>query len=294
MGEVKDAIILAGGMGTRMLPASLYSPKEALPLVDTPILNHLVWEAAKAGVKRIHLVLSKRKRVILDPFLESGSIHGQEIRGDLPRDYLSLGVDNVEIIPHIQTTPGGVADAISVAIGEISGPFLVLLGDMLLLDNHDPPLSSGTDVASNASLRLVESFEESGLPCVGIFRVGIEEVGNYGAVLINKEKIVQIIEKPEEGDEPSEYILCGRYIFPRETPELIERYPVSEYGELQSIKILESMIVNDGLGYVKLDEMKMYDSGNPISWLKSQIDHSLHREDLKGEMLDWLNNRLSK
>ena len=46
MAEVRDAIILAGGIGTRMLPASLYAPKEALPLVDTPIINHLIWEAA--------------------------------------------------------------------------------------------------------------------------------------------------------------------------------------------------------------------------------------------------------
>ena len=58
MQDVKDAIILAGGMGTRMLPASLYMPKETMPLVDTPILNHLIWEASKAGVERIHLVLS--------------------------------------------------------------------------------------------------------------------------------------------------------------------------------------------------------------------------------------------
>ena len=51
MAEVRDAIILAGGIGTRMLPASLYAPKEALPLVDTPIINHLIWEATKAGVE---------------------------------------------------------------------------------------------------------------------------------------------------------------------------------------------------------------------------------------------------
>ena len=41
---VSEAVILAGGLGTRMLPASLYSAKEALPLIDTPILNHLIWE----------------------------------------------------------------------------------------------------------------------------------------------------------------------------------------------------------------------------------------------------------
>ena len=61
MAEVENAIILAGGLGTRMLPASMYMPKETLPLLDTPILNHLIWEAAKTGVSRIHLVISHEK-----------------------------------------------------------------------------------------------------------------------------------------------------------------------------------------------------------------------------------------
>ena len=61
MKKVEDAIVLAGGLGTRMLPASMYMPKETMPLMDTPLLNHLIWEAAKAGVSRIHLVISPEK-----------------------------------------------------------------------------------------------------------------------------------------------------------------------------------------------------------------------------------------
>ena len=80
MPRINDAIILAGGGGTRMLPASLYVPKETLPLVDTPIINHLIWEVAKAGVTRIHLVLSSRKKDILNEFLENEVVHGPEVR----------------------------------------------------------------------------------------------------------------------------------------------------------------------------------------------------------------------
>ena len=125
MGEINDAIILAGGSGTRMLPASLFVPKETLPLVDTPIINHLIWEVAKAGVSRIHLVLSQRKREMLNEFLESGIVHGSEVRAELPRDSLRLGLEGVKITPHVQEKPGGVADAISTAISQIDGPFLV-------------------------------------------------------------------------------------------------------------------------------------------------------------------------
>ena len=76
MSEVTDAIILAGGLGTRMLPASLYAPKETLPLVDTPLINHLILEAANSGVRNIHLVLSEKKRSFLEEFLQNEYVHG--------------------------------------------------------------------------------------------------------------------------------------------------------------------------------------------------------------------------
>ena len=96
MGAVEDAIILAGGLGTRMLPASLYAPKEALPLIDTPSLNHLIWEAEMAGAKRVHLVVSERKRKMLDVFFD-GRILFDGARNDLPPEALRLGTEGIEV-----------------------------------------------------------------------------------------------------------------------------------------------------------------------------------------------------
>jgi UTP--glucose-1-phosphate uridylyltransferase len=292
--EVRDAIILAGGIGTRMLPASLYAPKEALPLVDTPIINHLIWEAAKAGVERVHLVLSQRKRDFLKQFLDSGSIHGDEVRVDLPRESLTLGVDGVQIVPHVQTTSGGVADAISVAIDRIDGPFLVLLGDMVIMDGDVSPKQSGVESASSASLSLVEVFESSGLPCVGVCPVESEHLGKYGVVGLSENRVIEIVEKPDGSEAPSNYVLCGRYVLPGNTAEILQKYPISEFGEMQSIHLLNHLIEEGGLMSVKLDEMKMYDSGEPLGWLKSQIDHALSREDF-GEDLDiWIRSRIGE
>jgi UTP--glucose-1-phosphate uridylyltransferase len=290
--RINDAIILAGGGGTRMLPASLYVPKETLPLVDTPIINHLIWEVAKAGVTRIHLVLSSRKKDILNEFLENEVVHGLEVRGDLPRESLKLGLEGVSIIPYVQETPGGVADAISTAIGQIDGDFLVLLGDMLLLDEHVGPRHSGPDFASNASSMLVSLFEETGLPNVGIFPVESNEIDKYGVVGLSDGMVVEIIEKPSTKDAPSEYVLCGRYIMPRNTREILEQYPTAEFGEMQSIKLLNHLAKNEGLQAVKLDQMKMYDSGDPLSWLKSQIDHGLNRSDIGDNLENWIRGRL--
>ena len=294
MGQVEDAIILAGGSGTRMLPASLYMPKETMPLIDTPVLNHLVWEAIRAGVSRVHLVLSERKRGILNIFLNKGMIHDSGTREDLPRISLSLGAKDVEIIPHVQLIPGGVGDAISVAIDQVRGPFLVLLGDMLVMENHFGPEKSGPENASDASKRLVSIFEGTGLPCVGVCPVDGEEVSNYGVVELSEGKVLGISEKPDISEAKSNYVLCGRYLFPENTANILEQYPVSDFGEMQSICVLNFLIENGGLNGVRLDEMNMYDSGNPISWLKSQIDHGLRRDDVSGELLEWLTDRLSR
>ena len=294
MGSVDDAIILAGGMGTRMLPASLFMPKETMPLIDTPILNHLVWEAKRAGATRIHLVLSKRKMEILEDFLNKGSIFDEEIRRDLPRVALGVGSDDVEIIPHIQTKPGGVADAISVALPQIDGPFLVLLGDMVMVESHLGPIHSGAEFASSASLELVNRFEQTGSPCVGLWTVKDEELSNYGVVDISEGMVNEIVEKPTESEAPSNFILCGRYLLPENTSKILEDYPISRYGELQSISMLNHLINNGGLGAVILDHMEMYDSGDPISWLKAQIDHGLLREDTSSELYDWMTERLSR
>ncbi|DAC71279.1 MAG TPA: hypothetical protein D7I12_00265, partial [Candidatus Poseidoniales archaeon] len=84
MGLVTEAIILAGGRGTRMLPASLFSPKEFLPLFDVPIIKHLFEECIIAGIDKVHLVLSPRKKAIFDAIMSDGNEPcGQGVRKDL-------------------------------------------------------------------------------------------------------------------------------------------------------------------------------------------------------------------
>ena len=291
---VSEAVILAGGLGTRMLPASLYSAKEALPLIDTPILNHLVWECARAGVKRVHIVLSQKKKDLLDGFLR-GEVFGYDgVRPDLPRNSLALGTEGMEIIPHVQLSPGGVADAISVALENVESEFLVLLGDMLLMESHFGPTEAGPENASGASMRLVDAFEKNGLPCVGLFEVEDEEVSKYGIAEISNGMVMGIEEKPEKTRAKSNYALCGRYIFPKNTKGILERFPISEFGEMQSILLMNYMVENGGLNGVILEGMEMYDSGDPVSWLKSQVDHGLRRQDTSSDLLEWLTNRLSR
>ena len=294
MKKVEDAVILAGGLGTRMLPASMYMPKETMPLVDTPLLNHLIWEAAKAGVSRIHLVISPGKFNVFEKFLIDDELFDGNVRADLPREVLRLGIEGVEIVPQIQNFPGGVADAISVALSDIAGPFLVLLGDIIMHSKIIPSGLPNPAGASTASKELVNRFHDDGVPCVGVCRVGDDDLNKYGVVEFAGDSIVNIVEKPTVEEAPSRYVLCGRYLLPENTGEILEFFPKSEFGELQSIYLLNYLIGKNGLNAVKLDDWSMYDSGDPLTWLKSQIDYALRRVDISENLEKWISERISE
>ncbi len=287
MAVVQDALLVAGGLGTRMLPTSASVPKEALPLVDVPALVHLAREAVAAGARRLHIISSPRKDM---KALIGDHAWLQEKRPDLDPQLLSPFAD-VEVFIHIQHEPLGLGNAIQCALDEVNGPFLVLLGDNILLDQHTSPNAFSP---SKASKKLVESFEKNGLPCVGLLTVHSDEVSNYGVVRQEGERILEICEKPLPGNAPSNLVLCGRYLFTADAKKLLQHYDVETYGELQSIALQQHWMKNDGLIGVELTNFQWYDSGKPLPWLQAQVDHALRRNDLSTSFRAWLQERLAE
>ena len=285
MAAVEDAVLVAGGMGSRMLPASAAIAKEALPLVDIPALSHLAREAVAAGAKRIHIITSPKKD--LSQLLKDNSwLH--DTRPDLSAELLSP-FNDIEVLVHVQEVPKGFGDALSCALHAIDGPFMVLLGDNILLDSFN---STSNYVPSSATKKLVEAYLRTGLPCVGLAAVNDPE--NYGVVSMDGELVKDIIEKPVREDAPSNLVLCGRYVFTSDTSKLLSLYDYEQYGELQSIAIQQHWMQNEGLVGVELKGFQWYDSGAPLPWLKGQIDYALRRGDMSGELRSWLTDRLQR
>ena len=164
MDVVRDAVLVAAGLGTRMFPTSAFSPKESLPLVDVPLLTHLVMEAKAANIERLHVVVSPTKS--FEPWMEDRrSLHALQSHLD---QALFNATDGLEILYHVQHEPKGVGNAIEAALDAINGPFLVMLGDNLLMDVH----ATATDYRpSQASKRLVEAFQNHGQATVGLMEV---------------------------------------------------------------------------------------------------------------------------
>lgn len=285
MAAVEDAVLVAGGIGSRMLPASAAIAKEALPLVDIPALSHLAREAVEAGAKRLHIITSPSKD--LSNLLKDNSwLH--EKRPDISKEILSPFID-VEVLVHVQHIPRGFGDALSCALHAINGPFMVLLGDNILLDSYT---DSTNYSPSNASKILVEAYQQNSLPCVGL--AAVEDPENYGVVSMDGDLVKEIIEKPSRESAPSNLVLCGRYIFTAETKSLLEKYSFEEYGELQSIAVQKHWMDNEGLVGIELKGFQWYDSGAPLPWLKSQIDYALRRDDMSDELRQWLKERLQR
>ena len=285
MGKVRDAVIVAAGLGTRMLPTSAYIPKELLPLVDVPVLHHLIFEAKEAGCDRIHIITSPNKdftplqenRTKMYPMYAKGQSHLNPLEG-------------VDVFYHTQHEQKGLGHAIMMAREDIQGPFLVLLGDNILTSNH-AALHEFTP--SEVSKQLVDLYEEHRQPCAAVYDVGIDRVGNYGIVSLNDAMITSIVEKPEPKDAPSTFALCGRYIYGEDTFELLDQYSVEAYGEMQSIELLRHWMRADTLRAVHLpNTVAWYDSGLPLEWLKSQIDHALKRPEYTQSLRTWLQERM--
>jgi UTP--glucose-1-phosphate uridylyltransferase len=284
---VEDALIVAGGLGTRMYPVSAFSSKESLPLIDVPVLIHLAHEAKAAGVKRIHIISSPSKD--LSPLLRDiQDLHSN--RPELDKNLFSSFSD-VEVKVHLQQQQLGLGDAISCALDDISGPFLVLLGDNVILDNH---ASTKNFIPSNASKLLVQCFEENNLPCGTILPVNDDEVSNYGVVQLEGNYVRNVVEKPKLEDAPSNLVLCGRYLFTSDAKDLLRNvYTVEKFGELQSIELQKYWMHGVGFIGVQLEGFSWYDSGNPYSWLQAQVDHALQRPDIADKFRDWLESRLN-
>ena len=285
MGKVRDAVIVAAGLGTRMLPTSAYIPKELLPLVDVPVLHHLIFEAKAAGCDRIHIITSPTKDFtpLQENLTKTYPMYTKE-------QSLLHPLEGVEVFYHTQYEQKGLGHAIMMARDGIQGPFLVLLGDNILTSNH---AALHEFMPSNVSKQLVELYEEHMQPCAAIYDVGIDRVGNYGIVSLKEDLITSIVEKPNQEDAPSTFALCGRYIYGEDTFHLLDHYSVEEHGEMQSIELLSHWMRADRLRAVHLpNTVAWYDSGLPLEWLKSQIDHALKRPEYAQTLRTWLQERM--
>lgn len=268
---ISTVVFPVAGLGTRFLPATKAVPKEMLPVVDKPLIQWAVEEAAAAGCTRFVFVTAPEKGAILQHF--SAAPHYADIlqaRGKTRElALLQAGLpENAEIIEVFQDAPLGLGHAIWCA-HEATGdaPFAVILPDDMV--QHD----------SGCLGQMVEAYARTGGNLVAVENVPADQTHRYGVLDPDGEKdglvgVKGLVEKPAPAEAPSTLAIIGRYIL---APQIMQTLAAFKKGAGGEIQITDAMA--DLIGQVPMHGFrfagKRYDCGSRDGFLEANLGFAL-------------------
>ncbi len=266
------------GLGTRFLPATKAMPKEMLPVVDRPLIQHVVDEAREAGIEHFIFVTGRNKGVIEDHFdrqvelemtlLERQKQHALDVlRHDLPEPGSTSFTRQQE--------PLGLGHAVWCARELIGNePFALLLPDVLVQHKRGclaQMIDAAREIGERANIVAVEE-------------VPPERVDQYGVVGVGASKgrvfsITSMVEKPSRDKAPSNLILTGRYILQPEILGLLAKQDRGTGGEIQLTDAMIALARTQPFYGLKFDG-RSFDCGSKIGFLAANVSYALAREDI--------------
>ncbi|WP_433744995.1 UTP--glucose-1-phosphate uridylyltransferase GalU [Falsibacillus pallidus] len=287
--KIRKAIIPAAGLGTRFLPATKAQPKEMLPIVDKPTIQYIVEEAVKSGIEDIMIISGRGKRAIEDHFDKSYELEetlAKKEKWQVLEEVQSIA--NMANIHYIrQKEPKGLGHAIYCAKSFIGNePFAVLLGDDIV-ESETPCLKQ--------LIQIYEKHEKTSL--IGVQEVPKQEVYKYGIIdpeeLLsdNVFKLKSLVEKPKVDEAPSSYAIMGRYILQPEIFTILETLPPGAANEIQLTDAIRLLMKEQSVLAYYFDGNR-YDVGDKLGFLKATIELGLKHEDLRSELLEYLQDLL--
>jgi UTP--glucose-1-phosphate uridylyltransferase len=280
---IRKAVIPAAGFGTRFLPATKSQPKEMLPIVDTPVIQYVVEEAAQAGITDVLMIIGKGKRSIEEHFDRSFQLEDQlEAQGKgVELDAMRRISELADIHFVWQKQMKGLGDAVYCARYHVNDePFVVLLGDTVI------------DSPTPAAGQLVELFEEVHEPVVLLEQVESRKVGLYGIVDGTQirpgvYRINDFVEKPRPEHAPSNLAIAGRYLLTPDVFRYIERTESSDGREVQLTDALRAMVRDRPMYGLRL-EGKRCDIGNKEGFIRTNIEFALKRDDTAQDLREYI------
>lgn len=280
---IKQAVIPAAGLGSRFLPTTKCTPKELIPLVDRPCIDHVVDEAIAAGVEEFIFVISKDKEKILDYYKPKEQLNKWLVeRGQttiLEQMQRLEGKANFDFV--YQDEPLGLGHAVLCARPKITQDwFFVILPDDII--DADVPVCQ----------QMAQAFVTKPMPLVSVMSVGWDEVHRYGIVEAHalseqRGNMVSIVEKPNRDDAPSNLAVVGRYILPNHIFDILETVKPGSGGEIQLTDALSHLMKDVGLHSWVFQGLR-YDTGNPLGWIKANIGLALKNEGFRGPIQEYI------
>ena len=282
---IKKAIFPVGGLGTRFLPATKSLPKEMLPVVDKPLIQYAVEEAAAAGVEEFIFVTGRNKTAIEDHF-----DHSIELEATLRAKGKDAALATVHEMLHTpgsfvyvrQQEPAGLGHAVWCARQFAHDePVAVLLADDLIL-------------GGGCLTEMVAAYNGGNM--VAVMDVPPSQTGSYGIVTPGHDdgnivEVTGLVEKPDPAIAPSNIAVVGRYVI---DPSLFATLGAQERGagdEIQLTDALAKQIGKAPFTGVRFSGER-FDCGSKIGFLQANIAFGLESPDMGQMLLDWTRDRV--
>ena len=280
--KIKKAIFPVGGLGTRFLPATKSMPKEMLPVVDKPIIQYAVEEAANAGIEQFIFVTSRGKSSIENHF-----DHSFELENNLlskgKKETLKTAQEMLKIPGSFayvrQQEPAGLGHAVWCARHLVGNePVAVILADDLIK-------------GSNTIKEMISNYSSGNM--LAIMDVNNKDVSSYGIISPGKNlennmtEILGLIEKPSIDKAPSNMAVVGRYII---EPSVFKELEKQNRGTSNEIQLTDAIANRIGkshcYGYKFTNDR--FDCGSKLGFIQANIKLSIERDDLSEKLKSWL------
>lgn len=279
---VRKAIIPVAGNGTRFLPATKAMPKEMLTIVDRPVVQYALDEARQAGIEHIVFVTGRNKQAIQDHFDDA-----PELISSLARSGKDAQVSELEaMLPAAgtvsftrQQAPLGLGHAVWCARDLIGDePFALLLPDMIC---HGP---------RGCMAGLMDLYGSTGGNVVGVEQCAPEEASKYGIVgkghtVPHGFAVTEMVEKPKQGEAPSNYFLNGRYIL---QPEIFGFLARQQRGAGNEIQLTDSMLELSQTQPFHAHPYagRTFDCGSKQGFIEANVAFAFARPDIGGMVFE--------
>ena len=284
MKKIKKVVFPVAGLGTRFLPATKVSPKEMLPIVDKPLIQHAAEEAVNSGINQLIFIIGRTKNVIIDHFDSAPELENELIlkkKNTLLKIVKKIVPKNVNCFFVRQNTPSGLGHAIHCAKNIIQDdPFAVVLADDLI-KSKVPCLKQMIDMyyQKQSSIISVETINKKDSDKYGI----IEPKRKIG----NLYNIKSIVEKPSPKNAKSNIAVVGRFIL---TPAIFSKIEKSKPGTGNEIQLTDAIsdLMKDEDVYGYQFEGKRFDCGSKIGYLKASVEYALEHSEVKKDFKAYL------
>ena len=279
MKPIRKAIFPVAGLGTRFLPATKAMPKEMLPVVDRPLIQHVVDEAREAGIEHFIFVTGRNKggdRGSFRPPVRARADARGAATSTADLKLLSSDLPGPGTTSFTrQQSPLGLGHAVWCA-RELVGnePFALLLPDMLV--QHKP----------GCLAQMIEAYRslKETANVIAVEEVPPDRIHQYGVVGVGKAKgktfaITSMVEKPPREKAPSNLIITGRYIL---QPEIFKILATQQGGAGGEIQITDAMITlaKQQPFYGLKFKGRSFDCGSKVGFLAANVAYALERKDI--------------